>query len=75
MRALATLIFVFGAVAIAYAIHWSRKAVATVNDASIILTQTGSITQTRAPNVIGAQFARHDAAFPSAAHLSCCTRR
>lgn len=46
MRALVTLIFVFGAVAIAYAIHWSRNAVATVNDASIILKRTGSITQT-----------------------------
>jgi hypothetical protein len=46
MRALVSLIFVFGAVAIAYAIHWSRKAAATVNDASIILKQTGSITQT-----------------------------
>lgn len=46
MRAVATLIFVFGAVAIAYAIHWSRKAAASVTEASIILKQTGSITET-----------------------------
>src|SRR5260370_35676970 len=46
MRALVSLIFVFGAVAIAYAIHWSRKAASAVNDASVILKQTGSITET-----------------------------
>lgn len=33
-------------VGVAYVIQWSRNAVATVNDASIILKQTGKLTQT-----------------------------
>ncbi|SRR5258706_9049477 len=46
MRGIVTFIFVFGAVGIAYAIHLSRRAVATVQDASTLLKQTGSISDT-----------------------------
>jgi hypothetical protein len=46
MRGLVVLVFVFGAVAIAYAFHWSRRAVETVKDASTVLRQTGSFNDT-----------------------------
>jgi hypothetical protein len=46
MRGLVSLIFVFGAVAVAYAIHWSRRAAATMQDASVVLRQTGSFSET-----------------------------
>jgi hypothetical protein len=46
MRGLISVIFILGAVAVAYAIHWSRKAVATVHDASVLLRQTGSFGET-----------------------------
>jgi len=46
MRALFTLVFVFGAVAVVYAVHWARRASSAVSDASSIFQQTGSIAET-----------------------------
>jgi hypothetical protein len=46
MRALLTLAFVFGAVAVVYAMHWARRASSAVSDASSIFQQTGSVAET-----------------------------
>lgn len=45
-RALLTLLLVFGSVAVAYIVHWSRRAASAVDDASKIYRETGSITET-----------------------------
>jgi hypothetical protein len=45
-RALLTVLLVFGSVAVAYIVHLSRRAASAVNDASKMLRETGSITQT-----------------------------
>ncbi|MEO6382018.1 MAG: hypothetical protein ABIO35_08470 [Nitrobacter sp.] len=46
MRALFVFFLVFGAVAVAYAVHWSRRAVDATIEASTLLQQSGSITET-----------------------------
>ena len=46
MRALFTLVFVFVAVAVVYAMHWARRASSAVSDASSIFQQTGSVAET-----------------------------
>lgn len=48
MRAVLTLVLIFGAIGIAYAIQWSRRAASTLNDATVLLRETGSISQTAA---------------------------
>jgi hypothetical protein len=46
MRALFTLAFIFGAVAVVYTMHWARRASSAVSDASSIFQQTGSVAET-----------------------------
>jgi hypothetical protein len=46
MRAIATLLLVFGAVAVTFLIHWSKRAAVAVADAKAIHRATGSLRQT-----------------------------
>lgn len=46
MRGVLTLLVVFGAVAVVYALHWARRASSAAADASRIFQETGSITAT-----------------------------
>lgn len=46
MRAIATLVIVFGAIAVTYLIHWARRASVATSDASAIFKETGSIAAT-----------------------------
>lgn len=46
MRAVLTLLFVFGAIAVVYAIYWARRAASAAADANALYRQTGSWTET-----------------------------
>jgi hypothetical protein len=46
MRSLGVLVLVFGSVAVAFAIHWLRRAASAGSDAIQIMKETGSVTET-----------------------------
>lgn len=46
MRAVATLLLVFGAISVTYLLYWAKRATVAVADANAIFKETGSITRT-----------------------------
>lgn len=46
MRALLILVFVFGSVAVAFTVHWLRRAASAGSDAIQLMKETGSVAET-----------------------------